>query len=148
MPPIRPMNFQIIGPDNFPLTPAPFESIPEAVAFIPKWSERYKAQGYYRDAHWNKIPLEALPTLCAIVPVFSDDADSFAAWVRYLIHDRRLNFHPDTPFGDYVDHDGNLYFSIHEIRRFDATMEQAFMCLGDRVYEIAAPILREALMIQ
>lgn len=44
------------------------------------------------------------------------------ACVGYLGH----GFHPDTPFGDYVDSDGSSTFSAEESQRLDVALEYAF----------------------
>jgi hypothetical protein len=52
--------FQLIGPDNIPLTPEPFDSREEAEAYIPKWVELYRKQGYYSTADGHRIPVDEL----------------------------------------------------------------------------------------
>lgn len=61
-----PEAFRVLGPDRLDLTPDPFATYDEAVAFIPQWVERYRAQGYYRDARGWQINLRELPTLCHV----------------------------------------------------------------------------------
>ena len=46
--------------------------------------------------------------------------------------DAGLNFHPDTPFDDYVNlSDNTRSFSDREARRLDALMAQCFEVRGD-----------------
>jgi hypothetical protein len=52
-----------------------------------------------------------------------------------------LNFHPDTPFSDYVNYsDSKPCFTESEANKLDATMDRAFyVCQGNNVdvYKIA-----------
>jgi hypothetical protein len=59
--------YHVISPDGLPLTPVAFASKKDAEEFIPKWCERFKAQGYYA-AVGERIPLDELVDRLAIVP--------------------------------------------------------------------------------
>lgn len=52
-----------------------------------------------------------------------DDVRRFA---RYLIFGRRLAFHPDTLFEDYVTLDGSPAFSIREADHLNKCLERCF----------------------
>lgn len=58
--------YHVISPDGIPLTPEPFGSRKEAQEFIPKWCERFKAQGYYAAVR-ERIHLDDLVDRLAIV---------------------------------------------------------------------------------
>lgn len=62
--------YQAYSPDGITIHPTDtYESREEAEQAILEWSERYKIQGYYRDNQWNKIPVQLIPSRCAIKPI-------------------------------------------------------------------------------
>lgn len=45
----------------------------------------------------------------------------------YLVHNVKVNIHPDTPFEDYINIDnGNQTFSQYEINKGNKLMKQCF----------------------
>lgn len=51
----------VIGPDEIPLRPDPFNSEAEARAFAAEWCKRFEKQGYYY-ACFGRIELSDLPS--------------------------------------------------------------------------------------
>jgi len=138
-------HFHITGPDDMPLTPEPFDSIAAAAAYIPAWCANYQRQGYYRDASRNTIPVIDLPRFCVVVPEDPEDLETIEPWFRHLIGHYQLNFHPDTPFTDYRMPDGVPVFPRPIALRLDDILDEAYRAHGGKLYEIALPILCEAL---
>jgi hypothetical protein len=64
----------------------------------------------------------------------------------YLLNVKGLNFHPDTPFDDYIHINTkgqNPFFTQEEASRLDLMMEKAFLICeydGLDIYEIALDV--------
>lgn len=61
--------YDVISPDGFPITCEPFQSEAEALAYIPRWCQRYQQQGYYSTSRRDQISLEDLPGYLRLVQV-------------------------------------------------------------------------------
>jgi hypothetical protein len=66
---MTPILYDVISPDGFPITCEPFNSEQEAREYIPRWCQRFQAQGYYSTARRDRIPLPELPDYLRLVPV-------------------------------------------------------------------------------
>ena len=65
---------------------------------------------------------------------------------EHLVQRERLNFHPDSPFSDYTDEEGNIFYSAKEILLRDDLMNEAFdVCdsVGIDIYVVGQVILLE-----
>lgn len=60
--------YHVLSPDGFPITHEPFKSKTAAREYIPRWCERFQAQGYYSTASRDQIALADLPDYLEIVP--------------------------------------------------------------------------------
>ncbi len=58
--------YNVISPDGLPITDEPFKSRQEALAYIQKWCDSFKSQGYYAGVE-ERIPLDELPSRLEIV---------------------------------------------------------------------------------
>ncbi len=63
----EPQQFVVIGPDEIEIQPEPFASRAAAEDALKKWVERYRRQGYYSTARWERIPVDELAERCRIV---------------------------------------------------------------------------------
>ena len=67
-------------------------------------------------------------------------------YFSYLVNKRKLNFHPDTDFSEYVScKTGKSTFKDEEISHFNDLMENSFrICALEKVdiYEIGLKILK------
>ena len=73
--------------------------------------------------------------------------DSIRAFFTYLVQEENLNFHPDTPFSDYINYeDKSPTFTPEECAIRDRLMNQCFAVAGDRVYDIGLEVLKPILM--
>lgn len=57
-------------------------------------------------------------------------------FVDYIVSERRVNFHPDEAFVNYINIHGQKTFGKSEARLFDLIMRGFFEHLHTRVYEI------------
>jgi hypothetical protein len=68
---------------------------------------------------------------------------------RYLVDVRRVNFHPDTDFAEYVSSDtGSKTFTDREVNYYNSLMNACFeICTqaGVDIYEIGLKVLKGAL---
>lgn len=68
---------------------------------------------------------------------------------NYLVNERRVNFHPDNSFEEYVDlATGKKTFSDEECKLFDDLMREAFnICTSngdeDLIYDLGTDILNK-----
>lgn len=53
----------------------------------------------------------------------SEDVKAFFTWLEETA---LCNFHPDTPFNDYVDEDGNQSFTDEDCETYDRLMLESF----------------------
>lgn len=68
------------------------------------------------------------------------DIKAFFIW---LVDDQYLNFHPDTPFENYVDYDtGKRVYSDEAAVLLNALMDRCFEIKED-VYEIGLEVFKE-----
>ncbi|MFN8456351.1 MAG: hypothetical protein U0401_17065 [Anaerolineae bacterium] len=68
------------------------------------------------------------------------DVQSFFKW---LVNDQYLNFHPDTPFEDYVYYGtDNRVYSNEAAVSLNAVMDKCFEIKED-VYEIGLEVIKE-----
>jgi hypothetical protein len=69
-------------------------------------------------------------------------------YFSYLVNIRKLNFHPDTDFSEYVSTEtGKPTFTDEEVRRFNDLMEDSFKVCeleGIDIYEIGLQVLKKA----
>lgn len=61
------MTYLALSPDRIPIYPIAYTNRKQAQTALKEWVLRYKAQGYYRDNQWNKIPLDEILDHCEIV---------------------------------------------------------------------------------
>ena len=54
------------------------------------------------------------------------DRESAVRFVKWCVAEIGLGYHPDTPFGDYVDGDGHASFSAEEAGLLDRLTDIAF----------------------
>ena len=70
---------------------------------------------------------------------------------HYLVSDRKVNFHPDDDFGQYVSmQTGEPFFSKEEVPIYNRLMEEAFCVCennGADIYEIGLQELQDALEV-
>ena len=67
--------------------------------------------------------------------------DETMRWLQQLVRDFGLGFHPDTDPGDYVQPDGQPFFTSDECTELTVSLERLFSILGDeRPYEIGADV--------
>lgn len=73
------------------------------------------------------------------------------AFFHYLVDERKLNFHPDDDFADYVNYEDNTpTFTKAEVELYNSLMEEAFSACdaaGIDIYEIGFHEPHGALMI-
>lgn len=70
-------------------------------------------------------------------------AENFFRWLAV----NGINFHPDTKFDDYVDVGGHRTFPDMEAHDLDKRMNEAFLVLGDEVYEVASRMRWDRLFV-
>jgi len=61
--------YDVLSPDGFPISLAPFKTKRAAVKYALQWCKRFEQQGYYSTSRREKIPLEDLPENLDLVPV-------------------------------------------------------------------------------
>ena len=70
---------------------------------------------------------------------------------HHIVFERKVNFHPDDVFGDYVSCEGGINtFTIEECAIYNRLMDESFaVCKkeGVDIYEIGLEELQEALSI-
>lgn len=80
------------------------------------------------------------------IPFSSDNIKTEAdikAFFVWLVADQYLNFHPDTPFEDYVYYDTNdRVYSDESAASLNAIMDRCFEIKED-VYEIGLEVFKE-----
>jgi hypothetical protein len=60
--------FTVLSPDGIAIShDAVFDTLEDASAALAAWCERYRMQGYYRDARWDNIPVHELAGHCTII---------------------------------------------------------------------------------
>ncbi len=67
---------------------------------------------------------------------------------KHLIEVEKLSMHPDTPFLDYTDEEGNIFYSAEEVKARDNLMDEAFTVCEETqidVYVVGQVILLEHL---
>lgn len=73
------------------------------------------------------------------------------AFFHYLVDERKVNFHPDDDFADYICNDDKTpSFTKEEVMMYNRLMEESFdVCEKTNVdvYEIGFAILRPAIGI-
>lgn len=63
-----------------------------------------------------------------------EDAELF---INHIIIEKSINFHPDTPFSDYIDSKSGLpALSKEECDAAEKMLDECFDVCGDEVYEI------------
>ena len=77
--------------------------------------------------------------------------DDVKAFFHHLVNERKLNFHPDDDFADYICYeDKTPCFSEQEVLVYNRLMEESFdVCEKANldVYEIGLAILRSTICI-
>ena len=64
-------------------------------------------------------------------------------FIRWLLVNKHINFHPDNPFEDYADETGTQTFSSDESAILNARMKEAFHLLKHSIYDIGLVIFRK-----
>lgn len=65
---------------------------------------------------------------------------------QYLLWGLKVNFHPDTPFEDYVAYGTDeSTFTSDQVILLNGLMAQSFDVLGDRIYDVADEEFRRVL---
>ena len=59
--------YNILSPDNFPISPEPFTSLKKTRAYFEEWKARFKEQGYYSTATRARIQLVDLHMYCELI---------------------------------------------------------------------------------
>jgi hypothetical protein len=75
------MQYEVIGPDDYPISPELFDTEEEANAAIKAFAERFSQQGYYSGVN-GRIPLDCIADCCLVMQVevdeeWEDDGESF-----------------------------------------------------------------------
>jgi len=65
--------WNVISPDGFPITCEPFKTKKSALAYVPRWCERYQQQGYYSRTGGPRIPLNELTDWLRLVSFVDQD---------------------------------------------------------------------------
>ncbi len=77
-------------------------------------------------------------------------ADDVKAFFHHLVYERKVNFHPDDDFAEYISHeDKSPSFSAGEVNLYNRLMKESFdVCENAKVdiYEIGLNELRTAFM--
>lgn len=67
-----------------------------------------------------------------------------SAYFNYLLHERKVNFHPDEAFEDYIDLDTKApSFTAQECRLFNRLMNESFSVCereGVDIYDMATGV--------
>jgi hypothetical protein len=72
-----------------------------------------------------------------------EDAENF---VHYLLLEERLNFHPDTPFSDYIcSADGSPTYTPEQCAERERLLDRCFAIAGDGIYAIGLELQFELL---
>lgn len=66
------MQYEVIGPDDYPISPELFDTEDEANAAIKAFAERFSTQGYYSGVN-GRIPLDCIADCCLVMEVEEDD---------------------------------------------------------------------------
>jgi hypothetical protein len=62
--------------------------------------------------------------------------------VVHLIREENLNFHPDTPFSDYINlTSGEPTYTLEECAVREKLTEDSFLLVGERIYNIGLKVL-------
>ena len=71
------------------------------------------------------------------------------AFFHHLVDERKLNFHPDDDFANYISYDEKTpSFTKEEVKVYNRLMEESFIvcdAAGIDIYEIGVQELQEAL---
>jgi hypothetical protein len=65
----RRQRWTVESPDGLPIEPRRYRSEAGAREALRRWVLRFVAQGYYKDARGERIPLDALAARCTVTPV-------------------------------------------------------------------------------
>ena len=65
--------YVVLSPDGCPIALEPFASLEAAEAYIPRWCELYREQGFYSSVDCGRIPLHVLPRCLEIITLPPDD---------------------------------------------------------------------------
>ena len=77
-----------------------------------------------------------------------DEAD-IIDFVTHLIEVEDLNFHPDTPFEDYISYaDGHPTYTDEECAQRNRLVDECFALSGDRFYDIGLAIFMPTFAIE
>lgn len=60
-------------------------------------------------------------------PLEVNDQSTAVAFIRWCVGCLGMGYHPDTPFADYVDTNGQQCFAPDDAKRLDILQEQAFL---------------------
>jgi hypothetical protein len=64
-------------------------------------------------------------------------------FLKSRILELRIGFHPDTPFADYVDSNGNRVYTEAQAVEYDAELDEIFELWNNEVYEVSIAIWAE-----
>jgi hypothetical protein len=77
------------------------------------------------------------------LPEQIQNTEDIRAFITYLVMEECLNFHPDTPFTDYICYTSNKpTYTSEECQQRENLLDQCFTLAGDEVYEIGEEIQR------
>ena len=62
------MQYEVIGPDDYPISPELFDTEEEANAAIKAFAERFSQQGFYSGVN-GRIPLDCIADCCLVMEV-------------------------------------------------------------------------------
>lgn len=58
-------------------------------------------------------------------------------FINYLLLEEKLNFHPDTPFSDYVAYvDNKPTYTPDQCAERECLLDQCFALVGDAIYDV------------
>lgn len=63
------MRYRVISPDELPISQHTFKNEQLAEVALRLWIEKFKPQGYYKDANCERIPLDEVAARCRIEPI-------------------------------------------------------------------------------
>jgi hypothetical protein len=61
--------YQVLSPDGIEIAPVTYRSKKAAYAAFKEWVQRYKQQGYYHTAKWERIPFDDIGDYCELITV-------------------------------------------------------------------------------
>lgn len=68
------MQYEVIGPDDYPISPELFDTEEEANAAIKAFAERFREQGFYSGVD-GRIPVDLIAECCLVMEVEEDEWD-------------------------------------------------------------------------